>query len=57
MKRAMPPQAGLDAPGTLHHVMIGGIEGKQIFRDTQDRQDFVAPLGDLGKESGTRILA
>jgi predicted fused transcriptional regulator/phosphomethylpyrimidine kinase len=37
--------------------MIRGIEGKRIFRDTQDRKDFVAPLGDLGKESGTRILA
>ena len=53
----MPRQARLDAPGTLHHVMIRGIEGRRIFRDTQDRKDFVAPLGDLGKESGTRILA
>ena len=53
----MPRQARLDASGTLHHVMIRGIEGKRIFRDTQDRKDFVTRLGDLGKESGTRILA
>jgi len=47
-KRAMPRQARLDAPGTLHHVMIRGMEGKRIFQDTQDRKDFV---------TRTRILA
>jgi len=44
----MPRRARLDAPGTLHHVMIRGIEGKGIFRNTQDREDFV---------TRTRILA
>ena len=44
----MPRRARLDAPGTLHHVMIRGIEGKWIFRDTQDPKDFV---------TRTRILA
>ena len=53
----MPLQARLDAPGNLHHVMIQGIEGKGIFRDTQDGKDFVTRLGDLSKETGTRILA
>lgn len=33
----MPRQARLDDPGTLHHVMIRGIEGKSIFRDSHDR--------------------
>jgi len=37
----MHRQARLDAPGTLHHVMIRAIEGKGIFQDTQDRKDFV----------------
>ncbi|MBU1209174.1 MAG: hypothetical protein KKH04_19975 [Proteobacteria bacterium] len=32
----------------LHHVMIRGIKGKRIFRDTLDRKDFV---------TRTRILA
>jgi hypothetical protein len=40
----MPRQARLDAPGTLHHVMIRRIEGKGIFRDTQGREDFVTRL-------------
>jgi len=53
----MPRQARLDAPGTLHHVMIRGIEGKRIFRDTQDRKDFVTRLGDLSEQTSTRILA
>jgi hypothetical protein len=48
-KRAMPRQARLDAPGTLLHVMIRGMEGKRIFRDIQDRKDFVTRLGDLAK--------
>jgi hypothetical protein len=37
--------------------MIRGIAGKRIFRDTQDRKDFVTRLGDLSKQTGTRILA
>jgi hypothetical protein len=50
----MPRQARLDAPGTLHPVMIREIEGKRIFRDTQDRKDFVTRLGDLSNQIGTR---
>ena len=53
----MPRQARLDAPGTLHHVMIRGIERKSIFRDDQDRKDFVARLGNLANQTDTRILA
>ena len=53
----MPRQARLDAPGTLHHVMIRGIEGKSIFRDNRDRKEFVTRLGKLTKETGTRVLA
>ena len=53
----MPRQTRLDAPGTLHHVMIRGIEGKSIFRDGRDRRDFVSRLGDLSREMGTPILA
>jgi hypothetical protein len=37
--------------------MIRGIEGKRIFRDTQDRKDPVTRLEDLSKQTGNRILA
>lgn len=53
----MPRQARLDAPGTLHHVMVRGIEGLQIFRDNQDRQDLVSRLSELVERTGTRIFA
>jgi putative transposase len=53
----MPRQARLDAPGTLHHVMIRGIEGANIFRDDKDREHFLSRLGEIGKATGTRILA
>jgi putative transposase len=39
----MPRQARLDAPGPLHHVIIRGIERSLIFKDNQDRQDFIEP--------------
>ena len=53
----MPRQARLDAPGTLHHVMIRGIEGINIFADDKDREHFVTGMGEIGKTSGTRIVA
>ena len=53
----MPRQAILEAPGTLYHVMIRGMEGKRIFRNIQDRKDFVTRLGDLAKQTATPILA
>jgi putative transposase len=37
----MPRTARLDAPGVLHHVMIRGIEGRNIFRTTKDRNNCV----------------
>jgi len=53
----MPRQARLDAPGTLHHVMIRGIERSPIFDDDQDRRDFISRVGILSQETGTRIVA
>ena len=53
----MPRQARLDSPGTLHHVMIRGIEGRRIVDDDQDRSGFVYRLGELAAASGTPIYA
>ncbi len=38
----------LDAPGTLPHVMVRGIERTALFRDDPDRADFVARVAALG---------
>ena len=43
----MPRQPRLDAPDTLHHVMVRGIERTTIFRDDTDRTDFLARLAAL----------
>jgi hypothetical protein len=33
----MPRQARLDAPGTLHHIIVIGIEKRRIVDDLWDR--------------------
>ena len=53
----MPRKARLDVPGTLHHAMVRGIEGSDIFRDDEDREAFIERIRYLAKETGTRILA
>jgi putative transposase len=53
----MPRQARLDAEGTLHHVIIRGIEKGRIFDDEEDRQNFIQRLGPLAIESKTKIYA
>jgi REP element-mobilizing transposase RayT len=53
----MPRQARLDAAGTLHHVIIRGIERRHIVKDDEDRRAFVSRLGRLASETGTAIYA
>ena len=43
----MPRQPRLDAPNTLHHVMVRGIERTALFHDDADRADFVARVAPL----------
>ncbi len=53
----MPRGPRLDAPGTLHHVMIRGIERGSIVRDDNDRKEFLKRMGMLAKETATAIYA
>ena len=53
----MPRQARFDTPGTLHHAMIRGIEGRRIFHGEDDREHFLSRVRTLVKETQTRILA
>ncbi len=53
----MPRKARLDAPGVLHHVIIRGIEQKNIFRSQADRRDFVQRLEKLVPETRTACYA
>jgi REP element-mobilizing transposase RayT len=53
----MPRQARLDAPGTLHHVIIRGIEKRRIVTDDVDRDAFVTRLGQLVADLQTPVYA
>ena len=37
----MPRGARLDVPGTLHHVIVRGIEKRRIVDDDGDRETFI----------------
>lgn len=53
----MPRTARLDAAGVLHHVVIRGIERKNIFRDDADRDNFIERLSLLLPETKTICYA
>jgi len=53
----MPRRARLDAPGTLHHVIVRGIEKRRIVNDVADRKNFVMRMGKLAAGTQTAIYA
>ena len=53
----MPRRARLDAPGTLHHVIVRGIEKRRIVNDVADRKNFVKRLAELSAGTKTTIYA
>jgi len=53
----MPRGPRLDSPGTLHHVMIRGINKGEIFIDDDDRNDFMKRLGIVAVDTDTRLYA
>ena len=57
MHSTMPRGPRLDAPGTLHHVMVRGIERAVIFRDDADRADFLGRLAALARDAALRVYA
>mgnify|MGYP000611685232 CR=1 FL=1 len=53
----MPRQARLDVPGTLHHVIIRGIEKRRIVDDGVDQGAFIERMGQAALETGVTIYA
>jgi len=53
----MPRQARIDAPGALHHIIIRGIERKAIFKDNEDRANFLKRLARIISETETVCYA
>jgi len=50
-------QIRIEYPGADYHVMARGNQGRTIFRDDQDRQRFLATLGEACGKTGWRIHA
>ena len=53
----MPRQSRIDTPGALHHIMIRGLEGRNIFKDNKDRDDFMDRLGIILPDTSTPCYA
>ena len=53
----MPRTARLDIVGLLQHVMVRGIEKRDIFVDDADRERFLSRLSKLLQETETDCLA
>ena len=53
----MPRGPRLDTPGTLHHVMVRGLERRAIFRDEVDRADFVHRMAALAGAGAWTVYA
>jgi len=49
----MPRLARLDSPGVVHHIMIRGIERRNIFKDNKDRNNLIGRLALLLPETQT----
>jgi len=53
----MPRRARIDAPNTLHHIILRGIERKKIFHDDADRDLFLLRFSDLLQEASASCYA
>jgi REP element-mobilizing transposase RayT len=53
----MPRSARLDIPGLLQHVIVRGIERRDIFLDDEDRSRFLKRFTSLLAKTETRYFA
>jgi putative transposase len=50
-------KARLDAAGALHHIIVRGIERRDIFLDDDDRTMFLTGLAEAGERFAVDVLA
>jgi len=53
----MPRKARIDAPGTLHHIIVRGIERKRLFQDNIDNDNFLERVDLVLTETSTPCYA
>ena len=54
-ERAMPRQVRIEFEGAFYHVMCRGDRREAIFQDNQDRERFLATLGEAVRRTGWRV--
>lgn len=52
----MPRQARIDYPGALHHVIVRGIEGKDIFKGYYNKQELYTRLKKRGIKAACKFM-
>jgi REP element-mobilizing transposase RayT len=53
----MPRKARIDIPGLLQHVIVRGIERRDIFLNDSDRKIFINRFSALLEETSTDCFA
>ena len=53
----MPRKARIDAPGALHHIIVRGIDRRNIFLDDTDREDFLDRLSAIMDDTQTACFS
>ncbi|MCX5782719.1 MAG: transposase [Elusimicrobia bacterium] len=53
----MPRSKRLEIPGAIYHVIVRGIEGREIFLHDFDREEFLRRLEKALKETGHKCYA
>lgn len=53
----MPRKARIDAPGSVHHIIVRGIDRMPVFKDPLDYRDFLDRLGRLLGEASASCCA
>ncbi len=53
----MPRRPRIDFPGAFHHVIVRGVDRREIFRDDADRVAYCDQLSFVFREDGATCLA
>lgn len=53
----MPRKSRIDAPGAMHHIIVRGIDRQKLFKNDEDRNNFLSRLGVILTETKTDCYA
>jgi len=53
----MPRKSRIDAPGAMHHIIVRGIDRQKLFKNDEDRNNFLSRFGVILTETKTDCYA